>query len=242
MEGSMMRRAAVVWAALAAALSLGSLPMAATAQTVVEGLTFTTTYDGSDVGRHLAPQAAVGVTSVQFYRGNSEFDLAGLGSARGAVELSFKLASALDDRGFDSVGQPIPPVDPISGELSVGTYRGDNLASRFDFRPVTTGTVAVMDTAGLLRGTQIRLDVTGAFNDAVSRGDPSLGFWLLATGPSFMGFSRHTTVLTFDDFRLTINDAPAMPAPEPQTWALMLAGLAAVGAAARRRRPGGRSR
>jgi hypothetical protein len=241
MEGSMMRRAAVVWVALAA-LSLGSLPMAAAAQTVVEGLTFTTTYDGDDVGRHLAPEAAVGVTSVQFYRGNSEFDLAGLGSARGPVQLSFNLASALDERGLDRFDSPIPPVYPISGELSVGTYRGDNLASRFDFRPVSTGTLAVMDTAGLLAGTQIRLDVTGAFNDAISHGDTSLGFWLMATGPSFMGFSRHTTVLTFDDFRLTINDAAAMPVPEPQTWALMLAGLAGVGAAARRRRPDDRSR
>jgi len=37
---------------------------------------------------------------------------------------------------------------------------------------------------------------------------------------------------------ITLGDAPTAPVPEPETWALMLAGLGAVGAVKARRKQG----
>ena len=221
---------------VAAAMCVASL--GASAQSQIEGLTFSTwtdsgyyrgpglpldgyvvVQDSADVGRYFS--------SGQYTSIRSEFNLAGQQAAGSAV-LSFEY-----DARYAVLSYPASQ----SMTVFLGSYAGDNVAHVSDWSTVTVGSpgsgflfslmgpprFGQFETAGLTFGQTLSYDVTSLYNLSLARGDAALGIGL-DSGINFQ-------YAKFGNFTLTVTP----PVPEPSTYALLLGGLALVGFARRHR-------
>jgi hypothetical protein len=97
------------------------------------------------------------------------------------------------------------------------------------FAPVQQGGLALTGPAGVLRLLNTQLITNTRFTPGLPKAQNKaifkLGVFALSTTAQ-----NSSPVRPFDNYRVTI-----AAIPEPATWAMMLAGFAAVGAAARRR-------
>ena len=155
-----------------------------------------------------------------FLRGMAEFNLLGnLGYRGEPVYLSFDFLGSTATSVFSSFGLPI----------SINAYIGDNLAARPDYSVATFASLGSFVTTGRAVGSRITYDVTSIFQFATRAGAPALGFRFATFGGGFNPYQG----ASFGNFALT----PTVPAiPEPSEYALLLAGLGAVGIAVRRKR------
>jgi hypothetical protein len=219
------------------ALSLSALlPIGIHAQAVTNGLTYTYYFDGD---RYPWDGPAIGFASAgtlgsQTAFGHSEFDLAG--KTFGSAVLSFRLSGAYCGSS---------ECQPGSSTVYLGVYEGDNLAKLpgvnappFDnpganefgqeFASFSTGNDGQGNSL-LVVGQTFSYNVTSFYNQALLNGDLALGIGIQATTP-------YRTTFAFDNFRLTVSPNEFTPAvPEPETYALLLAGLFVTGAVARHR-------
>jgi hypothetical protein len=212
------------------------------------GLTFTNVFRfgtsfSSGIGGALVGVEPPGRGPPALYGGFSEFDLTAL-TTDGVANLSFVLRSV--SASFEFAVEPY--TGPLSGLVGVGAYKANNSADTSDmcipldctFEPyagggpnfparpnLTFGGFGAVDP-NLPLGTVITFDATSALAFARANDLPSLGVYLFA--PTLSGGGGRT-VLGFDSFVLTVTAVP-----EPETYAMLLAGLALVGAAARRKR------
>ena len=230
----------------------------AEAQTV-KGLTFGYGYDLVSYGPvGVGDATTVGSGGGEIYYGFSEFDLTGLST--GTAQLSFALTR--QEGLLDLLGPPwFVRVLPRSTTFTLGTYRGDNIASapprvlspggdHFDAGPRDFGVafasfgsgsepdpIAVErgDSSGrsaLTIGQTFTLDVTDQFNRSLANGDPALGIALVS---GFGQLVLSEALYSFGNWQLTVT--PSAPVPEPESYALMVAGLGALAIATRRRSP-----
>jgi len=130
---------------------------------------------------------------------------------------------------------------------TVYAYMGSDASTPTAFlAAITNGSFATdgsLSGTGLAEGTTaIRLNslATSATPDYAEYSGPRSGLASFADYRSLLADAAHWTVDTSNgSYASTVPDTTAFSitaVPEPQTYALMLAGLAAVGAAARRRR------
>jgi PEP-CTERM motif len=230
--------------ALAACATSGT----ASAVTVIDGLTFSAaSFDpllrppGFPLaGTHLhssgggaalgypAGKAEVGVFIGEQVRGLSEFDLSRSGLPDGGVVTTPAGSAVLSFRVFNDGGLQPGNDRPFTGAITVEAYGANNSEDVSDWEIPTLGPLYGFgfSTASLAVGQVLTFDVTNSVNAFLSDGGPTakIGFKLT---------TNHLTeaAWTFDNFALSI----AAPVPEPQTYALLLAGLVSVALAARRR-------
>jgi hypothetical protein len=190
----------------------------------IRGLTFSVTTDTDyyrpppfQYGYVTRDRATAGMwgSQAEWIAARSEFDLTGQ-QAAGSVVLSFQAVSVTRRHDF------------APALIRVGTYAGNNLAELNDFTPTWQGALPGIDLATFAAGTLYTFDVTALYNAAIARGDFAFG-----VGIDNREFAD--TFAAFDGFTLAV-----AAVPEPQTWALMLAGGAALGLGrlARRRMAG----
>lgn len=152
-----------------------------------------------------------------YIRGMVEFNLLGnLGYRGEPVYLSFDYVAGYSSGPF-----------PFASPISINAYIGDNIAARPDYSVATFASLGSFATAGRAAGSRITYDVTSIFQFATRAGAPALGF-RFATGGSGPAQSAG-----LNNFALT---SAVPPVPEPSEYALLLAGLGAVGFAVRRKR------
>lgn len=157
-----------------------------------------------------------------FARGMAEFNLLGPIAYRGEpVYLSFNYLS--------SSSQQYPYPAPFVAPISISAYIGDNLAARPDYSVAAFASLGIFQTAGLAFGDRITYDVTSIFQFATRADAPALGFRLAMAGGT--GGAPHSA--SFGNFALLPSVAAV---PEPSEYALLIAGLGAVGWAVRRRK------
>ena len=164
--------------------------------------------------------------------------LGGGGSDLGYAGLpSSSVAMAIDTFHFD--GEPVSPsLQILAGGsntplASTETGLGDSIrnAGYQWFGSLVYTPSGLDDNAGMLGATIDHLTL-GSFSAQASVDFGALG---LAGEPVFYGFTASNGLAT--DGHATSWGA-AVPVPEPQTWAMLLAGLAALGWLARRRAGG----
>ncbi|RZS58186.1 PEP-CTERM sorting domain-containing protein [Sphaerotilus mobilis] len=116
---------------------------------------------------------------------------------------------------------------------------GDGMALR-----ITSNVLATQDLAGTLASNceELALGCADSFHAALISNPVTIGTTrFTATGSEatieFIAQGDDRSRVALDDVRVEINAVSAVP--EPETWALMLTGLAAIGLRARRRRPAG---
>jgi hypothetical protein len=145
----------------------------------------------------------------------AEFDLATLAVGPATASFTYLTASIFRD-----------PSRPLTGQLFVDTYAGDNQASLLDYGQPSTGSLGSFTLESHAFGDTISFDVTSILAAAIGRGDAALGMRLR---PSFSSFAD--TSASFGDFTLTV-----AAVPEPSTYALFMVGFSATALALRRRR------
>jgi hypothetical protein len=142
----------------------------------------------------------------------------------------------------------------LSGFFGAGTPANPALSTNSDLDAITFYNLG--GGASAIGGTFFGSDLQGGFAATAmvltatdSLGAISTRTFVAATAPVFMGFVSTGAIATLvfstsmpGNFvfaavdNLIIAAAPVTPIPEPETWALLLGGLAALGSCARRRR------
>lgn len=138
--------------------------------------------------------------------------------------------------------QPVP-TDPVGpAQITISRVDGnvfDLNALTFKLLGNTWATGAELEIAPVLGGNDgphVFLDATGVYNQTFSYGT-TLPDWRGFNTSTLTGYDTYTLSL-FTDFALTgitLVDASAAPIPEPEIYAMMIAGLGLVGGIARRR-------
>jgi hypothetical protein len=198
---------------LALAAALVVLPAQAVVVTDISGITVvdTVTFDSYDGFITTGPEA---VSANVTFSGSS-------GSQLGAF------VAELGTNGLWGAGKVFAATD-VTGSLTFALGSGFSTSgigafvNHFDGAP--TILVEALDGAGnVLEFTNVSVPTPMGFNDG-----------------QFIGFSRGTSdinAIRFSGTGVVLDDlVHAAPIPEPGTWAMMLAGVAALGAVARRRR------
>ena len=242
--------------ALSALIALAACAASGTASavTVIDGLTlsaasfdpllrppgfpFAGTHLHSSIGGaalgYPAGKAEVGVFIGEQVRGLSEFDLSRSGLPDGGVVTTPAGSAVLSFRVFNDGGLQPSNDRPFSGTITVETNGANNREDISDWEIPTLGPLFgfAFGTASLAVGQVLAFDVTNTINGFLSDGGPTakVGFKLVTENPTEAAW-------TFDNFTLSIAAPPPIPAvPEPQTYALLLAGLVSVAQATRRRK------
>lgn len=212
-----MQRRIHDWLGLCAVASFGmAVPQQASAATTV--LTFEGLDNAAQVGNFYAPDYVFSPGTIAFV----DFDAGGTGNFANEP----------------SPNTTITFIDAASAILNV--VNGFDTGFSFFYSSSTTGTVNVwsgLDATGTLLG---QVNLLAQFNEGCG-GDPTGQFcnWTSA-GISFAGVARSidfggTANQTGYD-NITFGSAFAGGVPEPATWALLVMGFGAMGAAMRRRR------
>ena len=207
----------LIAAAICAALTAGASAAS------INGLTFSVTADEDyylpepysygyvTLGSGGAEAGMWGYNS-EWIAARSEFDLTGISRVSTAT-LTFMYYQS-------SSSQPATPGYPDSGfSERIFTYMGDNQAEKHDFTPNGASTIGSIDGIGatLLHNTVLTFDVASQVNAILGGGGDSLGVGI--------NWSAADHFASYGNFVLTVT-----PVPEPQTYAMLAAGLALLGA------------
>jgi opacity protein-like surface antigen len=204
---------------LAAAALLAAAPLFAQA---ADGITdplgdFLPTFAGSTASGDLDVLSA----SVLFNPGNDTFILsATLNGAPGTTAAGFYVWGV--DRGAGTAGFAANGVGGVLFDRVI-LVRPDGTGSVAGAGNLAPGSISVV-------GNTITAIVPGSLLPSTGRQESQYTWNLWPRDGAFSGF------VAISDFAPDNSNFAAAPIPEPQTLALMLAGLAAVGLAARRRR------
>jgi hypothetical protein len=193
----------------------------AAAQSQLVGDTYFISYDIDTFSYGRFGYADVGQASffIEFYRGFVQFNLIGQAAAEHAT-LSF------DYLGF--IGPGLHPSESVViDRYRVGRDETLNGPSRqrdpYPYYSPSVATVGTLSSLTALPG-RLTFDVTESFNSAVADADGYLRLRLIASAGPEQVPRVANNLLRFTNFAIAVT-----PVPEPETYALMLAGLAAAG-------------
>lgn len=121
-----------------------------------------------------------------------------------------------------------------------------NQTATFGFDLTGSTTIASLIVSGLgidlvdvsLNGLSLTPSVAGAYEKWTGSFSGALGHYdLLVTVASGQSFGTYNGVLYFNPAALDTNSLTAAAVPEPETYAMLVAGLGAIGFLSRRRKP-----
>lgn len=152
----------------------------------------------------------------------------------GLLSFSFLLAVIDSWDGLDSVGGP-DRFELLINNVSVYSTSFDN----FPAPPASSTNGGTLLASGSNLGFSQFFDSAWDFTNVagirnIAYAGTGLTYRFRATGAGWMGGADESYGI--DNFRITLTPAVTAPVPEPETYALMLAGLAALGAVSRRRK------